>query len=418
MIMGILDRIKSMFASKKDEEAKEDTPEEVNLTDVDSFLDKKNDEIEKLLNTKKDVFLKEILLSLEKLEEDTQKLDSVDLGKIRSDERLIRVTKQGREDYIVSLKSFMNNLRGLVGGDEKYEIGKITEKLDEFSKNSFSSYNKTTVLIGKEMEKIKDDVIRIRKSEDFFMKSNAGVIEKKKKIEDLIRRSDEKKENEKLKEDLSKQMEEIKGDREKVELELKSVIEKISEIERSDEYQEREKLSLEKEKKEVSLKEVESTVKSLFERRILEKYVHLNKEDIYAKIVQEYLVDSGKALLNDKEVEISKVLNYIAGKVKSNELKIKGADKVLEKISIGKDVFLKYRNSLLDLKEGIKKLDEDISSIEIDFGDLLNNKSKVENKIEDNKSRFGALNKKGEKLDKTISELDVELKEGVAGFNY
>lgn len=407
-----------MFISKKDEEAKEDTPEEVDLADVDSFLDKKNDEIEKLLNTKKDVFLKEILLSLEKLEEDTQKLDSVDLGKIRSDERLIRVTKQGREDYIISLKSFMKNLRGLVSGDEKYEIGKITEKLDEFSKNSFSSYNKTTVLIGKEMEKIKDDVIRIRKSEDFFMKSNAGVIEKKKKIKDLIRRSDEKKENEKLKEDLSKQMEEIKGDREKVELELKSVIEKISEIERSDEYQEREKLSLEKEKKEVSLKEVESTVKSLFERRILEKYVHLNKEDIYAKIVQEYLADSGKALLNDKEVEIYKVLNYIAEKVRSNELKIKEADKVLEKISIGKDVFLRYRNSLLDLKEGIKKLDENISGIEIDFGDLLNHKSKVENKIEDNKSRFGALNKKGEKLDKTISELDVELKEGVAGFNY
>ena len=183
--MGILDRIKSMFVSGKDEEAKEDTPEEVDLADVDSFLDKKNNEMEKLLDTKKDVFLKEILLSLEKLEEDTRKLDSVDLGKIRSDERLIRVTKQGREDYIVSLKSFMKNLRGLVSGDEKYEIGKITEKLDEFSKNSFNSYNKTTVLIGKEMEKIKDDVIRIRKSEDFFMKSNADVIEKKKKIEDL-----------------------------------------------------------------------------------------------------------------------------------------------------------------------------------------------------------------------------------------
>jgi len=332
MIMGILDRIKSIFVSEKDEETRENPLEEADLTDVDAFLDKKNDEIGNLLKERKNILFIKLSPLLERFNEDILRLDSVNVDKIKSDERLRKVTKEGKENYIVSLNQFLEYLKNLLDKNEEYEIGDINRKLDAFSRNSFKSYHKATVLIGKEIEKIKDDIIKIKRFESDFMKDNSELIKKGKHMRDLIEMNADKKDKEKSKNELSgaiRKIEQVYGSNKK---ELLDIEEKISKIEKGFEYQERERLTREKKEKEDFLKEAENDVKALFDRRILEKYVHSNREDIYAKIAQEYIEDPNKAMLLDEEMKIFNVLDYIREKIRSKELMVKESDKALEKI--------------------------------------------------------------------------------------
>jgi len=94
MVMGILDRLKSLFKSEESEGAEEVVDEPVDLEDIDSFLDKKGREIGGLFNEKKGVLLKEISSFLEGIKENIGKLEAVNLDKVKADERLIRVTKR------------------------------------------------------------------------------------------------------------------------------------------------------------------------------------------------------------------------------------------------------------------------------------------------------------------------------------
>jgi len=414
--MGILDRLKSLFKSEESEAPEEVVDKPVSLEDIDSFLDKKDREIGESFNEKKSVLLKEISSFLEGIRENVGKLEAVDLDKVKADERLIRVTKQGRESYTIQLNKLIEDLEEFTERDKDYEVGSIDMRIEEFSKNSFNSYHKVTVLIGKEMEAIKYGIIRIKKSEASFKKANEDLIKKSGILRDLIRKNVSRKNEIDLSNKISKEMEEIKGVYEGNERELEEIDKEISKIKESSEYKKREKLGLEKDDKSRLLEDVEANVKALFDRRILEKYTHLNRDDVYAKIAQKYIANPEKALLSDEEIEIFKVLRYIGGKIENGELKIKEAEKALEKINVDKEVFVKHREDLLGFTGEIEKLGGEIDGIKLDFGNLIVDKSRVEGKIEESKQKVETLNKKREKIDKLVLELGGELKEGAVGF--
>jgi len=71
----------------------------------------------------------------------------------------------------------------------------------EFTKYSAKSYFKATILIGKEIAKITDDITKIRKVESDFLQENEKLISNRNEVEKLVLKNKEKntKETEKQK---------------------------------------------------------------------------------------------------------------------------------------------------------------------------------------------------------------------------
>jgi len=412
--MGFLDKIKKIFQSeKKESKVEESLEEDIENLDIDTWLNKKNNEIKNLFQQKKETLSTGLNELISNLEKNIEVLNNVDLDKKKLDDRTKQITGIGRREYIIALNKFLGNLKK--SNKDNYEIGFIKKELENFSKYSAKSFFKATLIIGKEIEKIKDDIIRIRRLEDDFEKDNDGLITRQNDIRNLIGKNVQKKNNEEEKLRIIEDVKKIEKINEKEREKLNDIEGQINKIKGSPQYKEREEFIGEKNKKENFLKENELKIKALLDRRLLEKYVHLNPQDVYAKIAQKYIENPVNALLSDDEIRIFNVLQDIKEKITRTEIDIKESDKALGKLKIEREIFLAQRTGLLILNEEIKKLDESINKYEINFDDLSNEKTKIESKISDSRNQIGVLNKKREKIDKAISDLDLVLEEGRMG---
>jgi len=408
--MGFLDKIKSFF-KEKIEEKTEKISENAEVLDIDTLLDNRNEEINSSLKEKKDVLFGELSLLLGKLEAGVLDLKSVDVDKIKSDDLSRRFTEQGREGYVTALGKFIEVLKEMVN-EGKYEPGNINEELRRFSKSSFKSFQKTTVLIGKEMEKIKDDITRVRRLEIDFERNNSKLVEDVRNIRVLIKRNSERKQSEEARAKVLDDIKKIERELGEGDNKLSDINGRINEIKESSEYKEKERLENEKKKKEDSLNEIELKLKALLDRRILEKYVHLDPGDVYAKTAQKYIENPGRTLISDEELRIFNVLSEVREKIRSDKINIKESSKALEKMDIKKEVFEEQRNILLKVTSELGEINGRMGEINIDFSFLLSEKGKIEGKISDFKNQISTLVKKQEKLDKIIFDLSSALEEG------
>jgi len=172
---------------------------------------------------------------------------------------------------------------------------------------------------------------------------------------------------------------------------------------------EKERLKEEKLNKENLLNEIDSKVKSLIDRKILEKYIHIDVDERNIKLAKSYLADSIKALISDENLEIMRILAEIKIKINDNTITLKNADKAIEKINIEREVFSNLKDEAQQHKEHLLILNNEIDKIVINFDDITNEKTKNEKKISQYEDQLLALNKKHDKISKTISDLTSEL---------
>src|SRR3989344_3877606 len=244
--MGFFDKIKEFFLSKEDKEV----IEEVNLNEIDSFLEKKKNYTQNTLNDKSDWLYGELVVILDKLEDDAKIVENINIQDKKVEEKIKNINEAGRKDYLSELYKLIENLHIKKEGEQ--EIIYITSELNKFLKNTKKSYYYATLVVGDEMKTIKNGIIKIEKLEEEFRRENSELIENKRKI-DI--------------EDSQKNINELNS--------------KIEEIKSSSDYLEKQKLLKEKSEKEDSLKIIESNVNLLIDKKILEKYVYFtdNKEN-------------------------------------------------------------------------------------------------------------------------------------------
>ena len=425
MIMGFLNKVKEFFRSKQQKKVEEKKVEDDSdkeektidaenkheqtqgVYDIDSSLNKKENEIDELIRGKVDSLYDELSIILEKIEEDVGKLDKVDISKNRADVRLKQITELGQRDYVVAVNRLIENLREEKKREEGVEH--INSEINNFMKYSAKSDFKATLLIGKEVEKIRDGIIRIRRLKDNFMRDNVKLIEDKNNLKILLRKNVTKKDNEKTKLEIVKRIEETKQICEEEEKNLKNIGRKMEEIKKSFQYREKERLLSEKKGKGDSLKTIEFEIRKLLDKKLLEKYAYIEADESNKKLAQEYAMNPIKTLLLDEELKILKILEDIIEKVENNMIIVKEANKAIEKINIEKAVFLDYRTSILGLRDETKKIDDEIDKTGINLDDIEKEKIDIEDELIENKNHLVALNKKYVKLQKQISDLNAEL---------
>jgi len=401
--MSIIQKIKDFF---KQEEIKE-VVESPKTEEIDSWLKKKKEEIQKSLIEKTDVLFEELSTILNQIEKDAEVVANINIQEKKVDERIKNINESGRKDYLSDLNKLIENLRERKQGME--EINHMTSELYKFLKNSQKSYFYATQVIGDEMKKVKDGIIKIEKLDVDFKEINSKLIEKDNKIKELIIKNKKRHENEKSKKEIMEQIDKIKKVLEERNTALDLVNKKIKDIKLSSDFLKKQELLDDKVNKEKTQKALESSIQLLIDKKSLEKYVYLKLDETKNKIAKDYIKNPIEALLADEKLELLKVIEDVKEKIRDESITFKEPDKAIKNISIKKDLLEEYRNNLEKAITEIKELEKESSFIIINLEEPLNKKTEIEKEIDEAENHINSLNKRLEKSTTTISNLENEL---------
>ena len=154
--MGLFDFFRKI-TKKKIEESKAEE-EKIAFSDIENWIEGKRNETKAkekeifvLVNEKINNFNGEI-------KEKIKAVEDIDIEPKKAEDRIKFAVNEGRKKYIGSLRDFTEKLEKL----ERENLGEFIDDVNkiffDFNKNSHMSYERTTILIGKEMTNIKDSL--------------------------------------------------------------------------------------------------------------------------------------------------------------------------------------------------------------------------------------------------------------------
>jgi hypothetical protein len=153
--MGFFDFLKG---KNKKPESEEEKKEKVGLLEITSWIEKKEKEIEYknrqifiLLNDKR-------IAVIDSINEKLNVLENVDVDSKKAEDRIKYVVKENLSNYVYYARDFIKRLSNLeISGIEKF-ITNVDTLLLDLDKRSNLSYQKTNILVGKEITTIKEEL--------------------------------------------------------------------------------------------------------------------------------------------------------------------------------------------------------------------------------------------------------------------
>ena len=173
--MGIFDLFKRLVKKNKTEEI---VIEKLAFSDIEDWIKNKIKENELKEKEIIDLVKKKISSFDEQLKEKKSVLENVNVESKKVEDRLKSVVNESRKKYIESLEIFMGNLNNIEKEKLEEFISYVNRVFLDFDKKSHMNYEKTTILIGKEMA-------GIRESLKIFSKELVRVFGENKNIVDL-----------------------------------------------------------------------------------------------------------------------------------------------------------------------------------------------------------------------------------------
>ncbi len=175
--MGIFDLFKKLIKEKGFEEI---VVEKLAFSDIEDWTKNKIKENELKEKEIIDLVKKKISSFNEQLKEKKSVLENVDVESKKVEDRLKSVVNESRKKYIESLEIFMENLNNIEKEKLEEFISYVNRVFLDFDKKSHMNYEKTTILIGKEMAGIRDSL-------KTFSKELVKIFDENKNIVDLSR---------------------------------------------------------------------------------------------------------------------------------------------------------------------------------------------------------------------------------------
>lgn len=366
--MGILSFLKKIFSEP---EKIEPTREKIGFSEIETFIKKKTDDNNSKENQIISLIKQKIVTFTNELKEKIKIVKGVDVELKEKNDKIKSATNEGRRKYIEFLERFMESLETL----NKTSLEKITEDINSaflrFNESSAKSYERATILIGKEMGNIKETLKNFSTELINIFNENKEIISTSKKLSLIVSKINE------IKEIKQKS---IKIDEEAINLtnkilekqkESKEISENIDKIKNSQEYLE----NIEKEKSiQIQEKELEkeiSELRQLLDFKALSNFFHI-LEDRMA-IVKLYRDDF---LVEFKKDNGSRLLNLL------NESKLNN-EKIYDKIKQIQDKEQEIEDSKNSVKEDeAQSLSSALEKTNEEIKDLVNEKEWKEKKKE------------------------------------
>ena len=385
--MGIFDFLRKITGNEK---TKEIEKEKITFSEIGSWVEKKRKEIE-IKEEKIFVLILERINALaNELKRKINIAKNINVEQKKAEDRIKSAVEEGRKKYVECIESLINNLNNLQRDKLEKVIVNIDRTFLDFNKRSHMSYERATILIGKEMEDIKNDL-------KVFSKEMVNIFDENKELVDLSKGIS-------LIESKLKRFGEIRTELEKIneliisldkeiadkEEENKLIIEEIEEIKKNSEYLE----YLEKQRKikllEDELKKDFLDLGKLIDFRALGNFYHIFEDKM--EIVKSHRDHLQTNFQKDNGENILDLLN----ESKLNHENILGK---IAQINKKKEEILENEKS----RDKTRELYSKTTKIITEIGNLRNKKSREE--------------KKGEMLGASEEEIINEIRGGYVSLN-
>jgi len=368
--MGFIDfikRIKKMDIVKKPERESE----KVAFNKIEDWVESKRKETEDkekeifvLIQEKTDFFISE-------LKEKVDILESVDINSIKAEDKIKSIVDEGREKYIERIKNFSDSLNKL----EQNKLGGFIVDIDKlysaFSRSSHMSYEKTTILIGKEMEDIKKAIIKFSKDLTKIFDENKDVIDSSKIVSFVKLKLKQVIETEEILKEIDESVTSLDKKTTKKKQENKEISEEIEKIKKEKSYIENLKKQEEIKLLEEELEKDIFSLKQLIDFKALANFFHIFEERM--SIVKTHKEDFQTNFQKDEGAGILSLLEEAKLNNKTISTKI-------EQINDKKKEII--RNTGIIKKDETEHLLTKTKEIESEIGILDNEGEKVKKRSE------------------------------------
>jgi len=393
--MGIFDFLRKIA----DKKIKGTKPEKIAFPEIEKWIENKTKEIEAreeeifaLIKEKINVLANELKIKMSVLED-------VDIESKKVEYQIKSTVNEGRKKYIECAKSLINNLNNVQKDRLEKVITHINMVFLDFNKSSYTSYERATILIGKEMGDIMGEL-------KVFSKNMTEVFNKNKDIVDsfnviyLIK--SKLKQFEKIEKDIdriSKAIISIEQEIIEKENENKKILEEIEKIKNDADYLEHlEKLEKIKSLRE-DLKKNFLSLRQLIDFKALGNFYHIFEDKI--EMIKSFREEFETNFQKDDGKSISNLLNNAKLNTKDISDKINQINKKREEIAKNETEAENEKN-----KDKSQELCSKTSDIIIRIGNLTNEKAREEKRCEKLKaSKKGILNEINEEFGKIGIEL-------------
>jgi hypothetical protein len=263
-------------------------------------------------------------------------------------------------------------------------INKINYIFENFQKKSFLSYEKATILVGKEIAQIKESCNKFLKYKNKFLQENRDIIDFSKTLEEIEKII---KEIENLKNsfiEVEKQISEtdnlISDNKKKIE----KLNGKISEIKESEEYSKEQKERRRAEQLKDEIKAEIYSLREIIDLKELANIFHINQNDMV--VIKSYKDNFYKAFQESQGVDIMRLINNI--RLDNKQEIIKKYDYITNKYKELKEKSptLVQENKINEIQEIIKKLKQKVENFEIEKIKYQKRKEKI------NQEKDGKIN--------------------------
>lgn len=355
-----------------------------------------------LLNKKKDIekqeqdfltFVRERASQLiSELEEETSVLRKVNVDEKKAEEKIKFLVKENLFYYIKHLEKLTEKLKEII--KNKNVIENINSALEDFKKRSEMGYQKSTILIGKEMAAVKDSIRIFFRDLEKIIKENEDLTEKIKIVLSIDKEVSNLEKTKKIKSEVTKIMEDYNSKIESLNQEVRAMEEKIQEIKKSEKFSEEMIKKEEIENKKHELEEEINKIREIVDFKLLANFFHSFKKEMNMinaykeNFKQAFSKTDGEdllALLREAKIQdvfISNKIQDIAKKKKEidnavfEDLGIKNTEEEIKKINLDiqnwnlkKHVeekrYKKLENTLTDIinstREELKKMNVELT---------------------------------------------------------
>ncbi len=416
MFFGVqmIDFLKRIF---KGREEPEEEPEEdrVEFSKLGEWLDEKAEDFYSDVDLRAKELLDSIKSKKAEALEQVEKLRSAELRNKNIPTRAIQIMEGNRRAYISSTERFLEKIDfeklDYKNWSDFYSL--FEEEIKILARGNQKSYMVLQEFFANESNKIASKIKEIedqisQTNKDISGKDMAGFNRLQSMAEDIRNKEKYLKSNEI---DIKKKKEEIKA----AGGELENLKDKIKSAEESDEYKNVLDLIEQKEENKQKIKNAEKELLNVFGQfdRAMKKYSKISTEPVVTLL---YLKNPYKALIEDNEKKIVKILSGMSDSLEQGKLGLKDKQKEKTQEAIRKldsSFFNQYLEQDKKVKEENKKLEKQIKShsIMMDIDELNYNLSHLEEKVDKMKKDQYILEKNSEKYD--IKRLKKELRKEI-----
>ena len=395
--MGIFDFLRKIGKNSKPEEPKK---EKVAFSELRAWIERKTKDLETQEKVTLDFIQKRIEFLADELKEKINTAENFDVSIKKADERIKSAVEEGRKKYLEAVRQFIGALNNLKKEKLEEAITNTDKIFSDFNKRSSRSYERATILIGKEMGEIKAslkvfsrDLIKIFDEKKNLVESFRAISNTRLKLSQF----------EKIEQEINQIGSEIivvNNEIEEKEKKNREILSEIETLKQSPEYLRK----LEKQEKiklfHGELRKEILDLKQLIDFKSLGNFYHIFEDKI--KIVKTHIENFHENFQRDDGKSIIGLLEV----AKLNNPKI--SDK-LNQIHKRKEEILELETDFEDEKnkDKTKRLYSASTKTTSEIGDLKNKKSRDEKRLEKlREHKEEIISKLKENIEKFETELN------------